>query len=164
MTDDQLHHDLGHDPHGMRQKRHCGLAPGAGHPASARRSRRSAARKLHGGKSTGPTTAEGRAKIAAAARARHAQARGNPWCPSPSPPTMRSCRSIPLATFATTGSRAPGSSRHQGPAQSGRPHASLLPLRRHSVAEGTSPDGPCRSRLRTVRPARRRAGLVIGAL
>jgi hypothetical protein len=34
--------------------------------------------QLHGGKSTGPTSAEGRTKIAAAARARHARARGNP--------------------------------------------------------------------------------------
>jgi hypothetical protein len=53
---------------------------GAGHPASARRSRQSGAWrcKLHGGKSTGPTSAEGRARIATAARARHARARGNP--------------------------------------------------------------------------------------
>ena len=68
----------------MRQKRHCGARTRRGTPCQCKaiETKRGAWRcKLHGGKSTGPTSAEGRAKIAAAARARHARARGNPLVP-----------------------------------------------------------------------------------
>jgi hypothetical protein len=67
--------------HWMRQKRHCGATTRRGTPCQCKaiETKRGAWRcKLHGGKSTGPTSAEGRARIAAAARARHARARGNP--------------------------------------------------------------------------------------
>jgi hypothetical protein len=65
----------------MRQKRHCGATTRRGTPCQCKaiETKRGAWRcKLRGGKSTGPTSAEGRARIAAAARARHARARGNP--------------------------------------------------------------------------------------
>ena len=68
----------------MRQKRHCGALTRRGTPCQCKaiETKRGAWRcKLHGGKSTGPTSAEGRDKIAAAARARHARARGNPLVP-----------------------------------------------------------------------------------
>ena len=68
----------------MRQKRHCGARTRRGTPCQCKaiETKRGAWRcKLHGGKSTGPTSAAGRAKIAAAARARHARARGNPLAP-----------------------------------------------------------------------------------
>jgi hypothetical protein len=69
------------EPHWMRQKRHCGATTRRGTPCQCKaiETKRGAWRcKLRGGKSTGPTSAEGRARIAAAARARHARARGNP--------------------------------------------------------------------------------------
>jgi hypothetical protein len=59
----------------MRQKRHCGARTRRGTlcQCKAIETKRGAWRcKLHGGKSTGPTSAEGRARIAAAARARWA--------------------------------------------------------------------------------------------
>jgi hypothetical protein len=59
----------------MRQKRHCGATTRRGTPCQCKaiETKRGAWRcKLHGGKSTGPTSAEGKARIAAAARARHA--------------------------------------------------------------------------------------------
>lgn len=65
----------------MRQKRHCGATTRRGTPCQCKaiETKRGAWRcKLHGGKSTGPTSPEGRGRLAAAARARHARARGNP--------------------------------------------------------------------------------------
>ena len=68
----------------MRQKRYCGARTRRGTPCQCKaiETKRGAWRcKLHGGKSTGPTSVEGRVRIAAAARARHARARGNPLVP-----------------------------------------------------------------------------------
>jgi hypothetical protein len=65
----------------MRRKILCGATTRRGTPCQCKaiETKRGAWRcKLHGGRSTGPTSAEGRARIAAAARARHARARGNP--------------------------------------------------------------------------------------
>jgi hypothetical protein len=60
----------------MRRKILCGATTRRGTPCQCKaiETKRGAWRcKLHGGKSTGPTSAEGRAKIAAAACARHAR-------------------------------------------------------------------------------------------
>lgn len=65
----------------MRQKRFCGATTRRGTPCQCKaiETKRGAWRcKFHGGMSTGPRSAEGKARIAAAARARWAQARGNP--------------------------------------------------------------------------------------
>ena len=68
----------------IRRKILCGAATRRGTPCQCKaiETKYGAWRcKLHGGKSTGPTSADGRPKIAAAARARHARARGNPLVP-----------------------------------------------------------------------------------
>ena len=59
----------------MRQKRHCGATTRQGTPCQCKaiETKRGAWRcKLHGGRSTGPKTPEGRERIAAAQRARWA--------------------------------------------------------------------------------------------
>ena len=65
----------------MRKKRFCGARTRRGTPCQCKaiETKRGAWRcRLHGGLSTGPKTAEGRARIAAAQRARWARVASNP--------------------------------------------------------------------------------------
>ena len=56
----------------------CGARTRKGHPCRNRSEPGRRRCKFHGGKSTGPRTAEGRARIAAAMRERHRRKRAGP--------------------------------------------------------------------------------------